>query len=100
MKSIKIYVNEFVKKDGKGTFLKANVKGKYVPLAVAEEETIYNVRFVEGGAKAPAKAGIYDVAYEEGNLWIDSRPEYAEANILRVKAKRVVFNSYLPKQDK
>jgi len=98
MKSIKIIVNEYQTKEGK-KFSKAHVKGKFLPLAVASEEVSYNVKFV-GSVVLPTKAGIYEVAFEENGLWIDSRPEYAEKNILRVRAVRVVYSKPLPVIDK
>lgn len=90
MKTIKIIVNQFTRKaDGKA-FTKAHCKGKYLPLAVADENIDYLVKFV-GAIQLPTKEGIYEVAVEDKGMWIDSRPDYLAKNILRVRAVRVVF---------
>lgn len=96
-KSIKVIVRSYTTKEGK-PFVKATAKGKYLPLALAEEDVNYTIKFV--GASLPTSEGIYEVAYEEGNLWIDQRAEYVEKNIVRVKPSKCVFNKYLPKLDK
>lgn len=94
MKSVKIIVNEYVRKaDGK-SFTKAHCKGKFIPLAVASEEVDYVVKFV-GSVMLPTKAGIYEVAFEDNGMWIDRRPEFADKNILRIRATRVVFSKPL-----
>lgn len=96
-KSIKVIVREFSTKEGK-KFVKATAKGKYLPLALVDDETNYDVKFV--GASLPSSEGIYEVAYEEGNLWLDQRAEFIEKNIVRVKPTKCIFNKYLPKLDK
>ena len=96
-KAIKIIVRSFKTKEGK-TFVKAVAKGKYLPLALVEDEVNYNIKFV--GASLPTEEGIYEVAYEEGNLWLDQRAEYVEKNIVRIKPTKCIFNKYLPKLDK
>lgn len=96
-KTIKIVVRTFSTKEGK-TFVKATAKGKYLPLAMVEDDVYYNIKFV--GATLPTSEGIYEVAYEEGNLWLDQRAEYLDKNIVRVKALKCIFNKYLPKLDK
>lgn len=96
-KSIKVIVREFSTKEGK-KFVKATAKGKYLPLALVDDEVNYDIKFV--GASLPSSEGIYEVAYEEGNLWLDQRAEFIEKNIVRVKPTKCIFNKYLPKLDK
>lgn len=93
MKSIKIIVKECETKEGV-PFVSASVKGKYIPIAIALQEVNYKVRFV-GDTKLPTKEGVYEVAFEDNGLWIDTREGYAEKNILRCRAVRVVFNKPL-----
>ena len=99
MNSIKFIVREFETKKGV-PFTKADVKGKFLPLAVAEDEVYYTVRFVGKSVEMPTKAGVYEVAFEDGGMWIDSRAEYADKHILRIKAVKCVFTKHLPKLDK
>lgn len=96
-KSVKIIVRAYSTKEGK-TFVKASAKGKYLPIAIAEDEVNYNIKFV--GASLPTSEGIYEVAYEEGDLWLDQRAEFLDKNIVRVRPTKCVFNKYLPKLDK
>ena len=99
-KSIKIIVRAYDKKAG-GKFVKLSVGGQYLPLALAEDDTQYTVRFTADSlCKEPTAEGIYEVAYEEGELWIDTRPENADKNIVRITAAKVVFSKPLPKLDK
>ena len=96
--TIKIIVREYTtKKDGK-KFIKATAKGQYLPLALVDDETNYNIKFV--GEALPNQEGIYEVAFEQGNLWLDQRPDVAELNIVRCRPSKVVFHKYLPKLDK
>lgn len=97
-KSIKMIVRKYSTKEGK-TFVKATAKGQYLPLALVEDDVNYNIRFV-GNTLMPQSEGIYEVAYEEGNLWLDTRAEVVEKNIVRVNPTKVVFSKYLPKLDK
>lgn len=99
MKSIKVLNRKFVTKGGK-EFYSATIKGKYVPLATANLETYYSVKLVDGGEKLPSKEGIFEIAFEERGCWIDQRPEFAEKNILRVKAVRIVKDGNLPSKHK
>lgn len=99
MQSIKFIVREFETKKG-AAFTKADVKGKFIPLAVAEDEVYYTIRFVGKTVEMPTKAGVYEVAYNDGDMWIDSRPEYADKHILRIKAVKCLFSKPLPKLDK
>ena len=63
-----------------------------------DDEVNYDIKFV--GTSLPTSEGIYEVAYEEGNLWLDQRAEFIEKSIVRVKPTKVIFNKYLPKLDK
>ena len=99
MNSIKFIVREFETKKGV-PFTKADVKGKFIPLAVAEDEVYYLVKFTGKAVEMPSKAGVYEVAFQDGDMWIDSRPEYADKHILRIKAVKCVFVKHLPKLDK
>lgn len=97
MNTIKVIVRKFTtKKEGK-EFYTLRAKGKYLPLALADEETDYNVRLC-GSVTLPkdAKEGIYEVAFESGKLWIDDRFEMLDKNIVRCKATRIVFHKPLP----
>ena len=101
MKTIKVVLKNYKTKEGR-EFSKMTIKGKYIPLASANEETFYLVKFVKVEGKdvpVPTKEGIYQVACDDNGLWIDSRPEYASKNILRVKAVRVVFDKNIPSKD-
>lgn len=92
--SIKIIVRAYDKKTG-GKFVKLSVGGKYLPLATAEDDVQYQVKFTSKSlCKEPTAEGVYEVAYEEGNLWIDTRPEAAEKNIVRINAAKVVFSKH------
>ena len=99
LQKVKIVVRNYQKKAG-GSFTKITIGGKYVPDVLAEDEN-YIVRFTSNSlVKEPTKEGIYEVAYEEGKLWIDSRPEMHDKLILRVEAQKVRFYKALPKLDK
>lgn len=98
--SIKVIARVYEKKSG-GKFVKLTVGGKYLPLATAEDEVSYQVKFTANSlCKEPAEEGIYEVAYEEHGLWIDTRPEMLDKNIVRINAAKVVFSKPLPKLDK
>lgn len=100
LQKVKIVVRNYQKKAG-GSFTKITIGGKYVPDVLAEEDENYIVRFTANSSvKEPTKEGIYEVAYEEGKLWIDSRPEMHDKLILRVEAQKVRFYKALPKLDK
>lgn len=98
--SVKIIVRNYEKKTG-GKFTKLSIGGKFLPLAIAEDDVNYQVKFTSKSlCKEPTEEGIYEVAYEEGKLWIDSRPEVADKNIVRIEATKWVFLKHLPKLDK
>ena len=98
--SVKIIVRSYDKKAG-GKFVKLTIGGKFLPLATAEDDVNYQVKFTSKSlCKEPTQEGIYEVAYDEGNLWIDSRPEAAGKNIVRINAAKVVFTKPLPRLEK
>lgn len=100
LQKIKIVVKNYQKADG-GKFVKMTIGGRFIPDVLAEEKESYIVKFTSNSAaKAPEKDGIYEVAYEEGKLWIDSRPEMHDKLILRVEAQKVRFYKALQKLDK
>ena len=100
MRTIKIIAKSFEKKGG-GSFTKLSVGGKFLPLALAEDDVRYIVKFTANSdVKEPVESGIYEVAYYEDKLWIDSRPECADKNIVRVQAHKVVFSKPLPRLEK
>lgn len=89
MKTLKFWVKTF--QGANGEFRSSSVKGKYLPLADCEEETYYTIRFSKQGVDVPAFIdGMYELAYEQGGLWIDKRPDYIDKHIVRVVAKRIV----------
>lgn len=90
MQSIKIIVNEFATKKGT-SFIKAEVKGKFLPLATAEDDVYYRVSFVSKTVEMPKEKGVYEVSYNEGDMWIDNRPDFAEKHILRIKPYKCVY---------
>ena len=91
MRSIKIIVRNYTTKDGR-EFNKATCKGQYLPIATAEVEKRYNIKFTKKSlSPLPEKEGIYEVAFEDNGLWIDTRPECDGKDIVRVNAVRVVF---------
>lgn len=99
LKTLTFLVKKFEKKAG-GSFVKAEVKGKFVNLATSEDDIYYRVQFVGNTCELPKEEGVYTVSYEEGNMWIDQRPEYADKHILRVKAFKCVFTKPLPRLEK
>ena len=100
MQVIKIIVRKYEKKAG-GTFTKLSVGGKFVPSVLADESKQYQVKFTSKSAvKEPTEEGIYEVAYIEGGLWVDTRPEALEKNIVRINAEKVRFSKPLPRLEK
>ena len=97
---ITIIARTYEKKAG-GKFTKLTCKGKYLNLALADDDVNYTVKFAKGSeASEPQSEGLYEVAYMDGDLWVDTRPEVADKNIVRVKACKCVFKRFLPKLDK
>ena len=100
MEKISLIVRNYQTKDGR-TFTKLSVGGKFLPDVLAEDDISYRVSFSKkSAAEEPKEDGIYEVAYNEGDLWIDTRPEYAEKHIVRIVAQKVRFSKPLPKLDK
>lgn len=100
MKKNSIIVRNYQTKDGR-TFTKLSIGGKFLPDVLAEDDVSYRVEFSKkSAAEEPKEEGIYEVAYNEGDLWIDSRPEYTEKHIVRIVAQKVRFSKPLPKLDK
>ena len=100
MQSIKIIARKYEKKAG-GTFTKLSVGGKFLPLALAEDDVQYAVKFTRGSAcKEPVADGVYEVAFKENGLWIDNRPEMASKNIVRINAVKCVYSKPLPRLEK
>lgn len=100
MEKLTIIVRNYETKDGR-TFTKLSVGGKFLPDVLAEDNVSYRVSFNKNSqAEEPKAEGIYEVAYNEGDLWIDTRPEYAEKHIVRIVAQKVRFSKPLPKLDK
>ena len=94
LKSFKFILRNYKRKDG-GEFAKATCKGQFLPFATAETEVNYNIHFTKSAlSPLPSKEGIYEVSYEEGGAWIDTRA--LEKHIVRVNAVRVVYSKPLP----
>ena len=100
MQKVKIIVRTYEKKTG-GTFTKLSIGGKFINDVLAEEDQTYQVKFTSKSAvKEPTQEGIYEVAFNDGEAWIDTRPEMADKHIYRITAQRVKFSKPLPKLDK
>ena len=97
LRSIKILVGNYTTKDGR-EFSKATCKGQYLPLATAEAEKRYVVKFTKKSlTPMPEKSGVYEVAFEDNGIWIDTRPECEGKDIVRINAVRIVFVKNLSK---
>ena len=100
MQKVKIIVRTYEKKTG-GTFTKLSIGGKFINDVLAEEDQTYQVKFTSKSAvKEPTQEGIYEVAFNDGEAWIDSRPENAGKLIYRITAQKVKFNKPLPRLEK
>ena len=100
MQKVKIIVRTYEKKTG-GTFTKLSIGGKFINDVLAEEDQTYQVKFTSKSAvKEPTQEGIYEVAFNDGEAWIDSRPEQVEKHIYRITAQKVKFYKALPVIDK
>ena len=100
MQKVKIIVRNYQKKAG-GTFTKLSIGGKYINDVLAEESQSYQVKFTANSAvKEPTQEGIYEVAFNDGEAWIDSRPENAGKFIYRITAQKIKFNKPLPRLEK
>lgn len=100
MRKVKIIVRSYTKKDG-GTFNKLSIGGKYINDVLADENANYQVKFTAKSlVKEPTQEGIYEVAFNDGEAWIDSRPQVAEKHIFRITAQKVRFDKPLPRLEK
>ena len=100
MQKIKIIVRVYTKKDG-GKFVKLSIGGKYINDVLADESQNYQVKFTSGSqVKEPTEEGIYEVAFNDGEAWIDTRDEFLYRFIYRVCAQKVKFSKRLPKLER
>ena len=100
MQKVKIIVRKYEKKAG-GTFTKLSIGGKFINDVLADESATYQVKFTSKSAvKEPSEEGIYEVAFNDGEAWIDTRPEMANKNIFRITAQKVKFSKPLPRLEK
>ena len=98
MKSIKFILRNYTTKDGI-PFSVASCKGQYLPLALASVEETYKIKFTAKSlCPMPTKEGIYEVAFEDNGIWIDSRPEFEDKHIVHINAVKVVFSKKLEKK--
>ena len=100
MQKVKIIVRTYEKKTG-GTFTKLSIGGKFINDVLAEEDQTYQVKFTSKSAvKEPTQEGIYEVAFNDEEAWIDSRPENVGKFIYRITAQKIKFNKPLPRLEK
>ena len=100
MQKVKVIVRKYEKKSG-GTFVKISIGGKFINDVLADETTSYQVKFTSKSAvKEPSEEGIYEVAFNDNEAWIDNRPEMAGKNIFRITAQKVKFSKPLPRLEK
>ena len=101
MQKVKVIVRNFQKKDGSGNFTKITIGGKYIDDILADESVNYQVKFTKKSqVQEPKEDGIYEVAFNDGEAWIDTRDENAERHIFRITAQKVKFNKALPRLEK
>lgn len=100
MQKVKIIVRNYLTKKGT-TFTKLSIGGKFINDVLADDSVTYQVKFTSKSAvKEPCEEGIFEVAYNDGEAWIDSRPENAEKHIYRITAQKVKFYKPLPRLEK
>ena len=100
MQKVKVIVRNYLTKKGTN-FTKVSIGGKFINDVLADESVSYQVKFTsKSAAKETTEEGIYEVAFNDGEAWIDSRPENAEKHIYRITAQKVKFYKALPKLDK
>ena len=100
MQKVKIIAKTYEKKTG-GKFTKLTIGGKYINDVLAEENETYVVKFTSSSVvKEPTQDGIYQVAFNDNEAWIDTRPEVAGAYIYRIVAQRIKFDKPLPRLEK
>ncbi len=96
MSSIQVIVRVYAKKaDPKIKFSKATVGAKYLPEKLHAEPTqYYDVKLV--GAEFPLKEGFVEVTFDDRDIWRDTRKEYLDKNIVRIRATSVSWVKELP----
>lgn len=100
MQKVRVIVRNYVKKDG-GKFTKLSIGGRFINDVLADESQSYQVKFTAKSAvKEPSQDGIYEVAFNDNEAWIDTRPESAGKFIYRITAQRVKFYKPLPKNER
>ena len=100
MQKVKVIVRSYQTKEGRA-FSKITIGGKFINDVLADESAQYQVKFTQASAvKEPTEEGIYEIAFNDGEAWIDSRPEYAEKHFFRITAQRVKFSKPLPRLEK
>ena len=100
MPKVKISVRKYEKKAG-GTFTKLSIGGKFINDVLADENAQYQVRFTSKSAvKEPSEEGIYEVAFNDNEAWIDTRPFMENNHIYRITAQKVKFYKPLPRLEK
>ena len=100
MQKVKIIVRKYEKKAG-GTFTKLSIGGKFINDILADESISYQVKFTANSqVKEPSEEGIYEVAFNDGEAWIDTRPEYEDKHVFRITAQKVKFSKPLPRLEK
>lgn len=100
MQKVKVIVRNYQTKDGRN-FTKVSIGGKFIDDVLADESASYQVKFTQASAvKEPSEEGIYEVAFNDGEAWIDTRPEMVDKHIYRITAQKIKFSKPLPKLDK
>ena len=100
MQKVKIIVKTFEKKAG-GSFTKMSIGGRFINDVLADESVQYQVKFTgKSVVKEPSQDGIYEVAFNDNEAWIDTRPGQVEKHIFRITAQRLRFDKPLPRLEK
>lgn len=99
MKTLRILVTKHLNKQTKVEFFKASCKGKFIPLVRGiDNDTYYNIKFV--GQDLPKKEGLYEVGCEDKDMWLDTRDEYIDKHIVRIKPTKYVYVGEKPTSKK
>lgn len=100
MEKVSIIVRNYQRKDG-GTFTKLSIGGKFINDVLADESVQYQVKFTKKStANEPKEDGIYEVAFNNGEAWLDTREEDVKKHVFRITAQRVKFSKPLPRLEK
>ena len=100
MEKIKVIVRNYLTKEGRN-FSKVSIGGKFINDVLADEAATYTVRFTSKSlVKEPTEDGIYEVAFNNGEAWIDTREGYVEKHIFRITAQKVKLSKPLPRLEK